>query len=55
MLNRVSRLVPIEVKVKAYYALIYSKVIYAILSWGKSCLENEVMLETVVKRLWRVI
>ena len=34
-----------EVKLKAYYALIYPKLIYGILSWGKSSHGNKVMME----------
>ena len=37
LLNRVSNIVSVEVKLKAYKALIYSKLIYGILSWGKCC------------------
>ena len=33
ILNKVSKLIPVEVKLNAYYALIYSKLIYGLLSW----------------------
>ena len=55
MLNRVSKLIPAEVKLKAYYALIYSKLIYGILSWGKSSHGNKVMMEKTIKRAWKVV
>ena len=35
MLNRISSLVPIEVKLKAYYALVDSKLMHSIISLGK--------------------
>ena len=42
MLNKVSKMVPVEVKLKAYYALINSKLVYGILSWGMSSNRNTV-------------
>ena len=35
MLNRVSKLEPVEVKLIAYFALIYSRLVYSFISWGK--------------------
>ena len=53
MLNRVSKLIPAEVKLKAYFDLIYSK--YGILSWGKSFHGHKVMMEKTFKRAWKVV
>ena len=55
MLFKVSKLVLVEVKLKAYYALIYSKLIYETLSWGKSSYGNKVTMERIIKRKWRLI
>ena len=55
MLNRVSIMVPLEVKFKAYYALNYSRLICGILSWVKSSYGNKATLERIFKRAWRVI
>ena len=55
MLNMVSNMVSVEVKLKSYYSLIYSKLIYVILSWGKSFHGNKVTLERIIKHAWRVI
>ena len=54
MLHRVSKIVPVEVKLKAYYGLIYSKLIYGILSWGKGSDRNKVTLERIIIRAWLV-
>ena len=40
LLYRVSTLVPLKVKLHAYYALIYSRISYAITVWGKSPIGN---------------
>ena len=55
MLNRVSNIVPVEVKLKAYYAVIYSRLIHGILSWGKGSYGNKVTLKRIIKRAWSVI
>ena len=55
MLNRISKLLPPEIKLKAYYALIYSKLIYGISSWGKSSIHNKVIMEKTIKRAWKVV
>ena len=55
ILNRVSKLIPAEVMLKAYYALIYSKLIHGILSWGKSSNGNKVMMEKTIKSAWKVV
>ena len=55
MVNSVSKMAPVEVKLKAYYVLIYSKLIHDILSWGKSSYRNTVTLERIIKCAWRVI
>ena len=55
MLKRISKMVSVEVMLKAYYALIYSKLIHGILCWGKSSYGNKVTLVRIIKRAWRVI
>ena len=55
MVNSVSKMVTVEVKLKAYYALIYSKLIYSILSWGKNSNENKDTMEWIIKSAWMAI
>ena len=54
LLNRVSKFKPAEVQFEAYYALIYSKLIYGLLFWGKSSHGNKGMMEKTIKRAWKV-
>ena len=46
---------PFEVKLKFYYAFIYSKLIYGILFCRKSSLGNKVTLEKIIRRAWKVL
>ena len=55
MLYRVSKMIPVEVKLRAYYALLYTKLINGILSWGKRSYGNKVTLDMIIKRVWRAI
>ena len=50
-LYRVSTLVPLKVRLNAYYALIYSRISYAITVWGKSSLGNRNLCVNALKRV----
>ena len=55
LLYRVSTLVPLKVKLNAYYALIYSRISYAITVWGKSSIGNRNLCVNALKRVLKVI
>ena len=55
VLRRVSNLVPVDVRLKIYYALIYSRMTYAITVWGRSSIGNRNLCNSAVKRVWKII
>jgi len=55
MLNRLSSVLPVSVRMKIYFALIYSKVNYGIISWGKSNLVSIGRLSRAIERAKRIL
>ena len=54
LLYRVT-LVPLQVKLNAYYASIYSRIKYAITVWGKRSVGNMNLCINALKRAWELI
>jgi len=50
MLNRVSFLIPVNVRLKIYYAMIYSRVSYGVITWGRCNLTSIARLSKTLTR-----
>jgi len=55
MINRIGSFVPPEAKMKIYFSLIYSRVSYGIVAWGRSSLCNASRLEKLLRRARRTV
>jgi len=55
MMNRISELVPPAAKIKIYYSLIYSRVSYGIVAWGKSRVGNAVHIERLLRKARNIV
>ena len=55
MLNRVSTLIPKQVKFNVYFALIHSRLSYAVTVWGGSSRSNQKLCTSTLNRAWRLI
>jgi len=55
MINRISNIVPPIAKKKIYFSLVYSRVSYGILAWGRSSLFNTGRMERHLKRARRAV
>jgi len=55
MMNRVGEFLPSRVKYNMYYSLVYSRVTYGILSWGRSNLGNVARMERLLRKAHRWI
>jgi len=55
MINRVSGLVPPNVKLKMYYSLIYSRVSYGVSVWGRSSILNVSRIDRLLRRAHRCV
>jgi len=55
MINRISSFVPPSAKKKIYYSLVYPRVCYGIVAWGRSGIGNESRMEKVLKRARRAV
>jgi len=53
ILNRLSPLLPVGSRLKVYFALIYSRINYGVIAWGKCNLTSISQLGRVVARSWR--
>jgi len=55
MLNRISGLVPPKAKLNIYYSLIYSRVSYGIVAWGRSGVGNSNHIERLLRKARNVV
>jgi len=55
MLNRVMFLLPVSVRLKLYYAMIYSRVCYGVTSWGRGNLTSITRLTRTLSRAVRCL
>jgi len=55
MLNRISNLIPPNVKLSIYYSLIFSRVSYGIVSWGSSGLTNAARIQRILSRARKIV
>ena len=55
MIRRVSNLMPVNVRLKIYYALIYSRISYAVTIWGRTLASNISLCNSALKRAWKVV
>ena len=55
IIRRVSNLIPPNVKLKIYYALIYSRITYAITIWGRSLAISKNLCHNALRRAWNVV
>jgi len=55
MINRLGYLAPSIVKMKVYYSLVYSRVSYGVVAWGRGSIGSSNILERLLRRAKKVI
>jgi len=55
MINRIADLIPPRVKKALYYSLVYSRVSYGIVVWGRSSVGNATIMDRLLRRAHRCI
>jgi len=55
MVNRIASLIPSSVKLSIYYSLIFSRVSYAVVSWGRGNVTNSEKIERILSRARRLV
>jgi len=50
VLGRIAAMIPLKAKLGVYYALVYSSVVYGVVSWGSTGMGNSKKIEALLKR-----